>query len=286
MTFRPALRPGTSVLRRGPRHLQVGTAPGRVIADQPGLHALLHALDGHRDADVLGRLVPELGAGARELLQRLASQGVVVDGGGWDPRHDDEARHLALAGHDPDVLARRRRTTVALHADRGSRALLDVVGGVLGEAGVCTDPDAAADVLVVASVGEPAREVFAEAVRRRIRHLVVRVEADDVHLGPFVHPGRTPCLGCSDHARVEHDPAWAALLPQLGRAGGRNPPGTGAVLRHAAGAAIAASVLAAIDTDTSPHAGAVETWGPSAREPRQRRVTFHHRCACALLPVC
>ena len=181
MTFRPALRPGTAVLRRDAHHLQVGTAPGRVLTDQPGLFALLLSLDGHHDAEALARLVPELTADLPQLLTRLEAAGVAVDGGSWDHNHEDEARHLALSGHDRTSLSRRRGLTVGLHADRGTGSLLEAAGRVLTEAGVRIEAGPEADILVVASVGEPAREPFAEAARRHIPHLVVRAEADTVH---------------------------------------------------------------------------------------------------------
>ena len=65
VTRRPTIRPGAPLLRRDSTHLQVGTSPGTVIGDRPGLRPFLRLLNGVRDVEQLRRLartdVPELG---------------------------------------------------------------------------------------------------------------------------------------------------------------------------------------------------------------------------------
>lgn len=285
MTFRPALRPGTVVLRRDARHLQVGTSPGTVVADRPGLHRLLLALDGLHGSTWLADRVPEVGD-VDEALAPLVAVGVVVDAGAWDARHLEEARHLSLSGRDPGLLASRRRLHVWLHADPGTRDLMDTVGVVLDAAGVSRRHPHDADLLVIASSGEPPRAIFAEAVHRQVPHLAVRVEEDRVHVGPFVAPGTSPCLGCHDLHRIDWDPAWAALIPQFGARGAQhNPPALGAVLRHVAAAEIAAGIIAVADGDPTQHAASVLAIGPGLDDRHRWPLAFHHRCLCALLPA-
>ena len=57
VTLRPTIRPGAPLLRRDATRLQVGTSPGTVIDDWPGLRPFLRLLNGARDVDQLRRLV-------------------------------------------------------------------------------------------------------------------------------------------------------------------------------------------------------------------------------------
>ena len=55
------------MLRRDADHLQVGTSPGVVIADRPGLYPFLRGLDGTRDFAALSRALGAHGAKAHTL---------------------------------------------------------------------------------------------------------------------------------------------------------------------------------------------------------------------------
>lgn len=279
------LRPGASVLRRDAHHLQVGTCPGSVLVDRPGLHRLLLTLDGVHGPDWLAAQVPELRADLPALLSHLVATGVVLDARHWARHRPEEARHLSLLGRDPRTVAARRRLTVSLHGDRGSGALLDTVGQILDEAGLEHTTHGEADLLVITASGEPAREPFADAVRHRVDHLVVRVDEAVVRIGPFVRPGVSACLGCLDLHRMEWDRSWAALLPQFGRRGAQhNPPAPGAVVRHAAATEIAAGIVDLADQGSVFSPGTVLTLGPSLGERHVTSCGFHHRCPCTLLP--
>ncbi len=279
------LRPGASVLRRDAGHLQVGTSPGVVVPDRPGLHRLLLALDGVHGPDWLAAQIPELADDMPALLEHLTAMGAVLDAARCDGRRPEEARHLALTERDPADAGLRHRLQVSLHADPGTRQLLDAVGHVLEDAGVQRGTHDDADVLVIASTGEPARGPFVQAVQRRIPHVTVRLDEAVVRIGPFVIPGISACLGCEDLHRIDWDPAWAALLPQFGRrAAQHNLPAPGAVLRHVAAAEIAAGIVDVADRQRPMHAGAVVTVGPGFGMRHVRSNGFHHRCPCALLP--
>ncbi len=264
------LRPGAPLLRRDPAHLQVGTSPGIVIDDRPGLRSFLQLLDGVRDLDQLGRLarteVPELDAEVTEVLAPLLACGAVVD-----------ARALHV---------RRPRLRVAVHDDPRSRPLARAIGHVLADLGVpaldATDPD----LLLVVTCGEPARPVFDEARRQGLPHLMVVLDEDRVRVGPYIAPGLTPCLTCLDLNRAEWDAAWPALLPQLGRTPWAvAAPVVAAPLRYAAAAEVGAEVLAVAGGTRPRTAGRVLALGPAHDARTTWPVAFHHRCGCALLPA-
>lgn len=279
------LRPGAHVLRRDAHHLQVGTCPGTVLPDRPGLHQLLLALDGLHEPDWLAAHVPEMAENLLAVLKELAAAGVVLDAQHGDTRRPEESRQLALIGQDPRAAAARRQLRVSVHGDPGTAALVDTVQQILHEAGIGTRSGDDADLLIIVSTGEPARELFAEAVRHRIAHLPVRIDEAVIRIGPFVVPGTTACLGCHDLHRIDWDSAWAALLPQFGRRGAQhNPPAPGAVLRHAAAAEIAAGIVDLADHSRSFDAGTVVTLGPPLGARHTMQAGFHHRCPCALLP--
>ena len=128
MTFRPALRPGAPLLRRDATNLQVGTSPGVVISDQPGLLALLRLTDGTRDVERLQAYadsnIPELDCDVAALMRQLLAIGVVYDSSRWSaPQRrglDAEARHADLSSDDPAQLTRRAGFRVAFHADTPS----------------------------------------------------------------------------------------------------------------------------------------------------------------------
>lgn len=279
MTHRclPALRPGAQVLRRDDHHLQIGTAPGIVIADRPGLLSLLLSLDGSRDLDELRRAHRDV-TGLGSLLPELLALGAIVDSTSW---RSIESR----ASRDPDRVARRGRRRVAVHDDSGSRALADALRAVLRGAGVGRLFEEDPDFLVVVSSGEPARGVFTEARGQGLPHLPVRLVEGRVLIGPSVTPAATPCLECQDRHRAGWDRSWAALVPQFGtRPTHRNPPALTALTTHAAAVEAAAVVLDHLDgSDVSPVRGGVLTIGPGHRDHDLQRFEFHPHCPCSLL---
>jgi bacteriocin biosynthesis cyclodehydratase domain-containing protein len=52
-------------------------------------------------------------------------------------------------------------------------------------------------------------------LRRDIPHLPIVFGDRMVRLGPFVEPGRGPCLHCTELERVDADAAWPAMATQL-----------------------------------------------------------------------
>ena len=268
MTLRPTIRPGAPLLRRDATHLQVGTSPGTVIDDRPGLRPFLRLLNGARDVDQLRRLVrsevPELEADVDDLLGPLLACGAVVD-----------ATRLHV---------RRPRLRVALHDDAGSRPLSRAIGHALADLGIGSLDAPDPDLLLVVNCGEPPRAVFDQARRHGIAHLPVVLDEDRIRVGPLVIPGLTPCLTCLDLHRTDWDRAWPALLPQLGRSR-PTAPVLPVPLRYAAAAEVAVEVLAVASGSRPRTAGQVLALGPEHDARVTWPVAFHHGCACALLPA-
>ena len=292
MAFRPALRPGAPLLRRDATHLQIGTSPGIVIGDRPGLVDLLRLLDGARDVERLAAVarttIPELTTPVPEVLAELRSAGVVFDATRWNTAEthglDAEARHADFGGDDPARLRHRQTYGVALHADTGSRRLTEAVQTVLTDAGVhcftADDPD----LLVIASCGEASRTVFEEPVRLGIDHLPVVIDEDRVRIGPLVRPGHSPCVSCHDLHRADWDPAWLALVHQLGRhTAGMTPPAVDSLTTHAAALEVAAEVLAHADGRAGRTPGRCLVVGPAHDDRAAWPLAFHHACTCDLL---
>ncbi|GAA1790313.1 hypothetical protein GCM10009682_10460 [Luedemannella flava] len=139
-------------------------------------------------------------------------------------------------------------------------------------------PPGAATVEVLVGFGAPVELVALAHERRRSAHLAVAVRDGTVVVGPFVLPGRTPCLNCIDLHRRDRDPAWPALAAQLTTTA--EAADTVAVTTMLVGAAYAArEVTDHIDGDEPVTIGAtVEIAGPG-RESR-RRWTAHPACGC------
>lgn len=292
MAFRPALRPGAALLRRDATHLQIGTAPGIVVTDRPGLLALLRLLDGARDVQRLEALVassiPELDCDVGAVLTELRSIGAVLDASRWSgPGRrglDAEARHLDLGGGDPSKLAGRTRFALAFHADAASAQVIEPARVVLTQSGVTDLDSAEPDLLVIATVGESARPVFESPVAEGLDHLPVVIDEDRVRIGPLVRPGHTPCVSCHDLHRAEWDSAWPALMPQFGRhTSAITPPALAAVTAHAAAVELAVEILTHAHQRAARSLGHALVVGPGHDDRALWPVAFHHRCVCDLL---
>lgn len=267
MAFRPAVRPGAPLLRRDATHLQVGTSPGIVFADRPGLLAFLRLLDGARDIGRLRSLarerVPELEADVGATLNELLALGAVVDG----------PQRPARPAYE-----------LAIHSDPGGVALADTTRSILMESGLTRLSSTEPDLTVVVSCGEPSRATFEQASLWGLTHLPVVIDEDRVRIGPLVRPGVTPCVGCHDLHRADWDPAWPALLLQLGRpATGASAAALAATTCHAAAVELAVEVLSHADGRRARSVGQCLLVGPAPDERTVRPVPFHHRCACDLL---
>lgn len=269
MPIRPALRPGAPLLRRDATHLQVGTSPGIVIPDRPGLLQLLRLLDGVRDVDRLQHIVraeiPDLATPLPSLFTELIASGAVVDA----TTHTRPRRSQHLIGFD---------------ADPGCDSLVGATSEILSASGLAhvrtTDPD----LLVISSCGETARTRFERAALLGTPHLAVVIDEDRVRIGPLVRPGLSPCVNCHDLHRTAWDRAWPALLHQLGRpAAAVTSAGLEPTTAHAAAVEIAVEILAFLDGQRPRTIGQCLLIGPQHDERLIRGIPFHPACSCDLL---
>ena len=213
--MRPMLLPGTHVLRRGPGRLQAGLSPARSVAsadDRPDQldHQALRAGLALADDRPLRDALPALQEAPPWQRHGLAALG---------RRHPDDLT---------EVLARRRQHVVVVEpcGHALDARIVEDVDVVLGRAGlrrpgrVKPGPgprEKTTDVGLLLGVGEPQRERVDPWVRRGRPHLLLRWVEGEVLLGPFVLPGRTPCLRCLDAHRTEEDPSWPLLVEQYAR---------------------------------------------------------------------
>jgi len=253
----PRLLPGALLLRRDARTLQVGTSPGVLIRDRPGMARLLRLLDGSLSPDrlsaVVARSVPEFTDDLGATLDRLIASGAVI-------------------APEPALLS----PTVAVRHDRSTSAFAGLLLDGFGPPG--GDPD----LEILVSGGEPARSAFETLVAAGVAHLPVVLDERRVRIGPLVAPGDTPCLGCLDADLTAADPAWAALLPQFERAR-LLPQALPLWLLHRA----AAEVMRQVDQlrhGLRPAAvGHVVSVGTESPEVEVRAVPFAASCVCRLL---
>ncbi|MEH3032895.1 MAG: hypothetical protein PGN07_02360 [Aeromicrobium erythreum] len=264
MALRPTLPPATRVVRRDPAHLQVGTRPGVVVRDRPGLRTLLRLVDGVRDVETLtalaGRAAPEL-TDVPGVVRELCAVGAL------EPSAPGPAR--------PTVLVR------AL--DRGARGLAHTIEAA-GTAAGWRDGEGPDAVLVAVSTDEPPRSALELAAVQHRAVLPVAVLGRVVRIGPTLRHGTSPCLGCLDHERAAWDPAWPAVLTQLEHSTSpatapRWPPGLLPVVSGHVVALVAAPAAGDPDADGA----LVRLVGPEVTAVRAERALPHPRCACALL---
>ena len=169
-------------MRRDDHHLQIGLDPPDrlVLRDRPGLREALTGLD---------RRAPEQ---LRPVLDGLVRDGWVVEAGSAAERRSASWRPVSLSV-DPALDGAVRRACTTAHLA----------------------PSPQGPVRLVATLGEPRREVSDTLVRDDLAHLWLAVLAGSVRIGPYVEPGRTTCLRCLDAHLGDVDPRRATVLLQL-----------------------------------------------------------------------
>ena len=299
----PVLLPGTHLLRRPGGASQLGLAPGATVR--------LTGEDG--EGETLSPLAGSPGLIAHPgLTARLVGQRVAAD--------DDEALRSALAADRPENRWQ-RHTMAALfrdgpalmsarHAERGTKrvrvrgfghpldeALRADLLALLGRAALRaqgpkppgpprrqvlpTEP-----VHVLLGVGEPSRALTDPLLREAVPHLVVRLTEGVAVVGPFVLPGITPCLRCTDARLSEDDPAWTLLVEQYARLIGRGDRADGVPEPVDATLAALAVAWAAREVATYAEGGTPSTLGTTVRlsarssEVETQRWDRHPRCGC------
>lgn len=295
----PIIRPGLAVFRRNAEQLQFGTAADDcfIVEDRPGLVALLRLLNGTREATTVACLAREsiqaLADDPQSLLAALVREGIVVDATGTvavEPALGSEARSLLAQRLNPeeigDRLVRRSQSCVEIRADGPAEPFAATLADGLRATGIDTTrvADTLATLTIVVSIGPSDRSVFARLRHDHMPHLAVVATGPRVVVGPFVHPGLTPCAECLDLWRHGSDPSWAAVAAQLdgplAYAGDVDGHAISTATRLAAAALVTHEVAAFCD-DTEPHTTSKTiTIGPGAYDRAETVSAFHSRCRC------
>jgi hypothetical protein len=232
-------------------------------------------------------IVDDVTAGVERMLAALRAG---ISPSGWQMLARDAGLPQAEAAALLD------RLEPALHADRpvasdrvlvsGAGPLALAVAGLLRDAGALASDARAPDpqkhpalaVLVADWVLGP--DDAATWLRRDVPHLPVVAGDRSVTVGPFVEPGRSPCVYCVQLARADADPAWPAVAAQLwGRPGPRMSQ-----LTVTSAAAFTARVV--LDRMREGPSGLARGWrladGGGAVSAWTART--HPRCSCAAPP--
>ncbi|MGH1562129.1 hypothetical protein [Mumia sp. DW29H23] len=297
--MKPLLRPGTTVVRRSARTLQIGTVPGAsvVVADRPGVVAVLRGADGTRDLDTIAATSGQPRALVVEAASSLLEAGAVLDARTWDDVPGtplvDEARALAARGWSrADVSAQMRARAAAaveIASDTPTGDLADRLGEILSAAGVpaAQKPLEAPSLVVVLSAGPSPRDAFDVLTGGGVSHLPVVCEADRVRVGPLVRPGLTPCVRCDDVDRSGYEPSWPFVLEQLARpiaqATPSHPHALDTLTAYAVAVHLAHLVLAFCDGRPSPADSAVQLLGLAGHTASTTAVALQPDCPCQIL---
>lgn len=240
----------------------------RLSADLAGL-ALLRS-DGGVPALALRRALQVLVVGAGRIGTPLALALATAGVGAVDVVDDDvtRPRDTGVGGLGLSDVGRPRgqaaRELLARAAPSSSRL-----------------PVVRPDLVVLASGRDDVRDRARRLVLDGTAHLLVEVRDAVGVVGPFVLPGRTPCLRCLDLTRTDLDPAWPVLAHQL-PAAGDGELGCDGPLALAVAAQAAMQVLSMADGTAVPASlgGTLEMTLPDWRW-RRRAWPVHDACGCA-----
>ncbi|MDD9348608.1 hypothetical protein [Mumia sp.] len=299
--MKPLLRPGTSVVRRSARALQIGTVAGAalVVADRQGVAAVLRGADGTRDLDTIAATSQLPRAVVAQAAASLLEAGALLDARTWDDVGGaalmGEARALAACGESREQVADRLRARsaapVEIVGDRLTEDLARRLGQILGEAGAdlvgTIGAQGAPALVVVMSAGPSPREAFDVLTGEGVAHLPVVCEADRVRVGPLVRPGLTPCVRCDDVDRAGYEPTWPFVLEQLARpiaqAPATHPHALDTLTGYGVAVHLAGLVLAFCDGRPSAAEGAVQVLGPGVQVGAVTAVALQPDCPCQIL---
>jgi hypothetical protein len=239
--------PAAPPLWRTPDSLQFGHDPELVRLEDvpPGAEEVIHAL-------VLGT--------DRRGLEAIASRSGLDDLDGLLARLDG----ILVRGE-------RERPPLAVGID-GPADLVALVRPWFGPEG-----PGRPDVVVVAAhhLVPPAATV--RALAEDLPHVALVFDDQAAVVGPYVVPGRTPCLRCAEEHRLD-DPARRAVAAQLLR---RGPARTTSSIRTrlAACAALGNALDALRAGGPTGLEGAALRMTPAGAISRERRP-WHDRCSC------
>ncbi len=232
-----------------------------------------------------GRRLPDLHAWDRhadvtEVVERRRTASVRILGAGRVG--SAVALLLGAAGVgrlevlDTAVVTAADLTPYGYRADQVGQARGSALRELAGAA-VATSARQAEAVVLCPDTREPDRDTVAGLVRAGLPHLLVRCGDLGGTAGPFVLPGRTACIRCTDLHRTDRDPAWPVLLSQLTGATGAVPD---TVLAAQLAAFAAAQVLHWLAGDVPATAGSTVDVALTGGTSHSRQWPPHPYCGC------
>lgn len=247
------INPSLPVVWRDQATVQVGVDPVVAvvkIGDQESARAVVELTRGTNDR-VIERLL-----GGEESTKRLIES-------------------LGTALHEP--LTRKVQSWLVVGNEESSRVIVETISKTIGvtfssfsEWSEPTPPDLV--VLISNFVISPSE--VQPWLASDTAHIPIVFGEASVTVGPRVEPGRTPCLRCSEMERLDSDPAWAAISPQLWRK--PLPAIDPGLAVHAAGE------LLRISTEGGGHSVRIDAL---TLQRLSIPHSFHPECGCLRLPA-
>ena len=217
-------------------------------------------------------VLDEVPAGAEQVLHALAS-------GAGRRRLETVASEAGLEDLDA-LLTRLRPVLVRSTVDAPPLRIAvdgppDLVAAVQPWFGPEADGDPDVVIVVAHHLVPPAGTV--RRLAEDVPHVALVFGDQAAVVGPFVVPGRTPCLRCAEEHRLD-DPAWRAIAAQLLRHG---PARTSTSIRTRllACAALGDALDALRDGAPTGLEGVALRVAPDGTVSRARRP-WHERCSC------
>ncbi len=178
------------------------------------------------DTQLTHDLISELRNGAeREYLERIAAthpdrkraDELLVDAllSVCSPVAEQSARRARVLVRTPSSSVSFARSVAAEFARRGHHVVF-----AAAEARPAADTDLVVEV--TERVLSPRR--YLPLMADDLAHLVIARDDEGILLGPFVLPGRTPCLRCDDLRNAAEDDMWIATATQLHDLPPAHPP--------------------------------------------------------------
>lgn len=275
------LPPGVPIVWRSPTELQLGGTTVRAVIKSPSVSAerFIESLRSPGTLEQFHERGARLGLSSAEVRALLDSVSTLLDAPPSQQRKRSARTARSGSGRPPVVLV---RGTVAGDDIAEHIAAL---GCAVRRAGEDYQPPLPAEIGLVVDCADyvlPPRR-YTPLMAADVPHLAVIAEDDGATVGPFVLPGRTPCVRCDDLNRLDADRSWAAIATQLAVTS-RAP--LSRLTKELVRSLVSNSVSSWLTDGTASAYCASDTWTIDALtcEIRRTRRSFHDECGCRALP--
>lgn len=275
------LPPGMPIVWRSPTELQLGGVTARAVIVSPSVSAerFLESLRRPGTLEQFHERGARLGLAVAEVRALLDSVGTLLDAAPVSPRKRSAGPARGSGGRPPVVLV---RGTVA--GDDLAEHIA-TLGCAVRRARDDYQPPQPAEIGLVVDCADyvlPPRR-FTPLMAGDVPHLAVIAEDDGATVGPFVLPGRTPCVRCDDLNRLDADRSWAAIATQLAVTS-RAP--LSRLARELVRSLVSNCVSSWLADGTASAYCSSDAWTIDALtcEIRRTRRSFHDECGCRAVP--